>query len=357
MKSGQMNRRAGWLGKVLVGAVLVGSIAALPVLPAHADTEIEMFSSTAAREPVSMKVPVRMVRGPQATGQNGMVVIRLGNSAPIPVIIDTGFTGLVLFPGAPRPAGLTNEAMTIPAPDGSKTKGLAGQATLTINGVRSVVPVPFLYTNSDSNFFKIWGRTGARGLLGIGTVGSAEMVNPLSTLPGQFGLRWSVHFSRDTSGNGGQNGSLVLGAQPPVTPAMVFQMPNGGKDVNGSPLWNDLAIIGCWKFGATAEQCVPTVFDAAFTTMRPEGSVFKRVPLDSLKRVRTGTRVTLAAPGNAYTGHAFKAGREASRNLVRVISKGQAAVNSGNSFFFDYTVSYDLITGRIYFSNPARKTG
>jgi hypothetical protein len=43
-------------------------------------------------------------------------------------------------------------------------------------------------------------------------------------------------------------------------------------------------------------------------------------------------------------------GNRASRNYVRVLPKGIGVVNTGNSFYFDYTVTYNVVIGRIYLS-------
>jgi hypothetical protein len=132
---------------------------------------------------------------------------------------------------------------------------------------------------------------------------------------------------------------------------MHFQLPYLGVDVNGARMWNDHAAPGCWKFGTVPEQCVPTWFDSGFTVMRVVGRNFWRVPKTPTDLLRSGTRVKFAAGSSAFYGHEFIAGRQGSRNLARVITKGSPTVNTGNSFYFDYTLTYDQVLGTISLSD------
>ena len=344
-----------------LAALIAGSLLVLPIAPAMAEEEADAVGTEAAREAASVSVPVRMVPGPPPyRGANGLVEIRLGSSPPIPVAIDTGFSGLVLFPGAlaGQVAGVrrTGDAFSVVRSDGSKVPGLKGQATLTLNGISSVVPVPFIVSNSDSPVFASWRRAGARGLLGVGTKGNNAMVNPISTMPGALGLSYSIHFERNLATQGGRNGRLVLGAQAPTDPTMVFQLQNTGTDLYGANVWNDHAAPGCWRFGAAREQCVPTTFDAAFNIMRVKGPVGRQLRTGAGGIVTPGNRVALAAATSAYTGWTFASGRQGSANVVKRL-KGRSAVNTGNAVFFDFTVTYNLATGRIYLSDPVRKAG
>lgn len=342
-------------------ALLIAALLALTAAPALADSDVDAASSTAARESATVSVPVRTMDGMRAlTGKLGAVEIQLGNSRPITVGVDTAFTGLLLFPGAwsSQPGGLTlsKDVSKVPLSNGQSIKGFAGKADLTISGVRSVNPVPFVYTTSDSLFFRSLRSTGVHGLLGIGLKGSNTMTNPLASLPGELGLRWSVHYSRNNALHGPDAGTLVLGALPPTQPTMVFQMPPNGKDVNGTPLWNDHETPACWTFGRLDERCLPTTFDAGgFSVLRATGTSGRGLQTDADGDVRFGTPVKLAAPGSAFTGWSYRAGQRASVNRTQIFKHGKPAVNTGNAIFFDFTITYNTVTGRLYLSNPVRK--
>lgn len=351
-----MNRR-----NALASALVAAALFALAAAPAHADSDADAASSTAARESATVSVPVRTMDGMRAfTGKLGAIDIQLGNSRPFTVGLDSGFTGLLLIPGAwsSQPGGVTlgRRSSTVSLSDGQRVRGFAGKASLTISGVRSVNPVPFVYTTSDSPFFQALRSTGVHGLLGVGVKGSNSMTNPLASLPGELGVRWSMHYSRNNAKHGPDAGTLVLGALPPTQPTMVFQMPPNGKDVNGAQLWDDHATPACWTFGRLAERCVPTTFDSGgFSVLRAFGISGPGLQTDANGDLRFGTPVSLAAPGSAFTGWSYRSGQRASVNRTLAYKRGKPAVNTGNAIFFDFTITYNTVSGRLYLSNPVGK--
>ncbi len=297
--------------------------------------------------PVTVTLPVRTMQTPGRNGHNGTVLMRVGTSAPIRVIVDTGFSGLLLFPGVwdRTPAGVTigSDSRTVLAPNGTRIKGLLGSAKMAFSGVSTTEAIPFIYSNTPNKYLKQWTDMGVYGLMGVGTKGGATMVNPFTALPGDLGRQWSIHFSRMK----GKLGAVVFGAQTPADSLMTFPLPYIGTNSVGAPLWNDQAATGCWTFAGGQEDCVATWFDAAFTLMRVKGDEFADLPTDKRGYLTTGTDVTLAAPGAAFIGHSFAAGSRASLNLVNVIPNGDPLINTGNSFYFDYTLYYNLFTGRV----------
>lgn len=305
--------------------------------------------------PITVELPVRTMQTPGRNGHNGTVLMKVGKSAPIRVIVDTGFSGLVLFPGVwdrqPSGVSLSKNKGSVVAPDGSRVNGVRGTAAMTFSGVTTTEAIPFLYSNKPNAYLKQWTKMGVYGLMGVGAKGGATMVNPFTALPGMLGRQWSIHFSRTK----GTSGSIILGADASPSALMTFPLPYVGTNSVGAPLWNDQAATGCWTFAGGSEACVDTWFDAAFTLMRVKGDDFAGLRTDRKGYLRTGTEVTLAAPGAAYIGHSFKAGSRASLNLVKVIPDGDPLINSGNSFYFDYTLTYDLINGRISLSDTTGK--
>lgn len=307
----------------------------------------------AVKEPVTVSIPLRTIDTPGRSGQSGIVEISVGRSAPMAVMLDTGSVGLRLWGG--RPAGVRLSTASVDTfLDGARVPGLLGKAPMTLGGVTTTLDVPFQLIDTDSSYIASWKRQGIVGILGIG-VGTGDLTNPLVALPGTLGLRWSVHFARNAADTGGRLGALVLGAEPPTDATMRFQLPYIGLNINGARLWDDHAADGCWKFGATARQCVPTWFDSGFTVMRVKGAQFSGVPQTATNLVRSGTPVSLSAGSSAFIGHRFVAGDTGSRNLVRVLPRGKATINTGNSFYFDFTVTYDVATGDLALSNPSRK--
>ena len=331
------------LGAGLVAATTI--VAGGPSVSAAPTTDAGVAVTTPL--PATVTLPVRTMQTPGRNGHNGTVLMRIGSSAPIRVIVDTGFSGLLLFPGVwdRTPAGVTigRDTGTVRAPNGTSIKGLRGTAKMAFSGVTTTESIPVLYSNTPNAYLKQWTNMGVYGLMGVGTKGGATMVNPFTALPGILGRQWSIHFSRTA----GTPGAVVFGTATPANSLMTFPLPSIGTNAVGAPLWNDQAATGCWTFAGGEEDCVATWFDAAFTLMRVKGDEFTDLPTDQRGYLTTGTEVTLAAPGAAFIGHAFKAGSRASRNLVNVIPNGDPLINTGNSFYFDYTLYYNLITGRV----------
>lgn len=360
-----------WVAVAVGAALTVGmvpfvadSAAAVDSIGADVDAVADTYvPSDAARSDVTVRVPVKTVSGLRMlTGEAGSIDIQVGGSGPIPVAVDTGFTGLILFPGAwgskPSKVRLAKAKTTFRGlgADGTRSiKGFRGAAPITISGAQTVNDIPFVYTTSDSPFFKALRSTGVRGLMGIGVTGSKSMTNPLQSMPGTLGMRWSMHYSRSRSNQA--SGALILGAAPPTSPTMVFQMPPNGQDINGALLWSDHNIPACWTFGRLSEVCVPTTFDSEFTVLRGTGISGRGLQTDADGDTRFGTPVTLAAPDSAFTGWSYRTGQRASVNRTQIFKKGKPAVNTGNAVFFDFTITYDTATGKLMLSDPVTKAG
>ncbi|MDA2989703.1 MAG: hypothetical protein O2815_11555 [Actinomycetota bacterium] len=338
-----------WSVAVAAGA-LVMSIPAVA-----AETDVELSGSDAARQTPTVSIPVRTVTSPGRDGENGTILMRVGRSAPIRVIVDTGFSGLIVFPGAwdRRPAGVrqsTTQVSFRPAILG-RVRGVKGSAPMTFNGVTTTVDIPFVAATNSNAYIRQWTNQGVYGLLGVGTKG-AGLVNPLSALPGVLGLRWSIHFQRTLGDRRGRPGEIVLGADPPLESTMSMNMPYLGQNVNGAALWDDHATPGCWRFGPRPEVCLPTQLDSAFNITRVKGARFRSLPTNSDDILRSGTLVRWAEPGSAFTGIRYRAGNRASVNLTRVIPRGKGQIIVGNDLYFENVVTYNTVLGKVYISDP-----
>jgi hypothetical protein len=319
------------------------------------DPDAPASSSPAATQPPTVSIPVRTVDTPGRGGQNGTIVMRVGNSAPIRVIVDTGFSGLVLFPGVwdrkPAQVRQSGSRVSLNTETLGKVRGLRGGAPMTFNGVTTTTNIPFVTATGSNPYLRQWTNQGVYGLLGIGTKGEG-FVNPFSALPGVLGMRWSIHFQRTGTSASARRGEIVLGAEPPLQSTMSLNMPYVGQDANGALLWNDQATPGCWSFGKRPEVCLPTQLDAAFNITRVRGARFRTLPINNDGNLRRGTAVSWAEPGSAFSGISYRAGNRPSVNLTRVIPRGQARIIVGNELYFNNLVTYNTITGNVYISDP-----
>jgi hypothetical protein len=294
-------------------------------------------------------VPIDTIQTPGRSGQSGIIVLRVGSSAPVRVMLDTGSVGLRLWtpPQGQASAGRARQ----PRDD----NGL-GAAYMTIGGVRTTAPATYQVIDTDSTYISRWKAVGVSGILGVGLRGG-PLSNPLSLLPGVLGQRWSIHFATAEPGVRSPSGHLVLGAQPPADAQMAFTLPARGTSRVGTRLWDDHAANGCWTIGREPTACVDTWFDSGFTTMRITGREFSALPTTASRMLRSGTAVRLSAGTSAFVGSRFVAGRTGSQDLVRVFPRGKAVVNTGNSYFFSFVVTYDLTLGRIYLHPPRATNG
>jgi len=236
---------------------------------------------------------------------------------------------------------------------GSNVRGFVGEAPLRISGVATTRNIQFAKISTNNSYIQRWKNLGVSGIIGLGT-GSADLTNPLMSLPGELAQGWSLRFERKNTSAPSQLGALILGADAPLDARMHFTLPAAGVDRNGSEVWDDHAANGCWRFTGGVERCVDTWFDSGFTLMRVKGRAFADLPVTPAKRLRTGTTVELAAGSSAFYGYRIRAGNKGSRNLVRVIPRGTAVINTGNSIYFDYIVTYRVDSGDIYLSEKGR---
>ncbi len=335
------------LGVCLAAASLAGSPAAATPDPSAAVQSADVAS------PITVSVPLGTVDTPGKSGSNSIVRVQLGDSdRAIRLMVDTGIVGILLWGDTPRGARMTDREFNARI-SGSNVRGFVGEAPLQISGVTTTRDIQFAKISTNNSYIQRWKNLGVSGIIGLGT-GSAQLTNPLMSLPGELARGWSLRFERKNLSGPSQFGALILGAQAPVDAKLHFTLPSAGVDRFGSEVWDDHAANGCWKFTGGVERCVDTWFDSGFTLMRVKGRAFANLPVTPAKRLRTGTTVELAAGSSAFYGYRVRAGNKGSRNLVRVIPRGKAVINTGNSIYFDYIVTYRVDSGDIYLSEKGR---
>lgn len=305
----------------------------------------------------SVTIPIETVNSSLAPGFNGVVTIRVGNSEPFRVMLDTGSVGLMLFPNAPQ-RGITKKAVTSTLPNGDSVTGKQGRAVLAIGRAKTTTAVDFHFISSTNPWITGWQNQNVMGILGVG-LKSASIPNPLRAMPRAIAQTWSIHFDRTGPGE------LILGDDIPPAALMHFPLKPEVGTKPGDKFWNDHAAPGCWTFDTlrvnnpkrSREYCVNTWFDSGFPIMRIKGREFDRLQLTSTKALRPGTLVRLAAGSSAFAPAQFRAGVTGSRNTTRVIPEGRSEINTGNSFYFSHRVFYNIPTGDIYLDKPQSKVG
>ena len=318
--------------------------------------------SSAAHEIVASQpvvVHVRVLDG-QGTPQGArpIVDVRVGNSTPVPVLLDTGSSGLRIFDSAIRTGTgsgvtLTSKKSNITYAGGHRFTGVVADAVVAVGSSPTRLPIAFGYvqrafciaakpTCPASGGMSGFEKSGADGILGIGTQSSGGgIVSPSFGMPAPLGQRWSLHLA-------GSSGALTLGARA-TTGATAIPMTKIGSSA-GHDLWADSSLPLCVTVGTTS-QCVPGLFDSGTYTMQISGSALGRAPtVAGSDHAVSGTPVTVARRGSAHPFWRFTSGPTKSADLVTVKARSGAFVNTGVQVFFDFTVTYDDAAGVVSLS-------
>jgi hypothetical protein len=285
----------------------------------------------------------------------------VGHSPPVPVLLDTGSSGLHLF-GSAIPTGpgsgvtLTSDPADITYSGGHRFVGVAATAVVTLGTAATGEPVRFADveraycipgkpTCPAAGGIPGFEATGVDGILGIGTQSSGgDLVSPIFGLPGSMGSTWSIHLKATS-------GTLILGARLP-TGHSVTTIPMRPLGVSATPaLWADSRLPLCVRVGAV-DQCVHGLLDSGTYTMQVSGAALSRAPtVTGSDHVTVGTPVAVTLPGSAEPFWSFTAGATKSKDLVTVRTGRGGFVNSGVQVFYDFTVTYDDAGGQIRLSH------
>lgn len=307
-----------------------------------------------AAESVQVRVPLYTTPSPNDFGQSGVVRIQVGRSAPMRVLLDTGSTGLRLFPGAldrfRTGAQVTNREISTPS-EGGAMRGVIAKAPITIGGVTTTRSVEFQVTKNTSSYVQGWIAKGVYGILGTGT-GTTPLPNPLVALPGETGLRWSIHFGGEPAKKVPGGGSLILGASVPTDAVATLDMPLQGTNGFGALLWDDQSASGCWTIANRRTTCIPTQLDSLSDQLTLVGPSFAGLPTNDDGVVKSGIPIRMSDEGSVFDFWQVTTGTIPSFNLTKAQAKGPRLVNTGNRIYYDFTVTYDVTNGTISLAKP-----
>jgi hypothetical protein len=319
-------------------------------------------SAASATAPLPATVPVTVLDGQGSTqGARPTVEVRVGNSNPVPVLLDTGSSGLHIFDtvvntGIGSGVTLTSQPANITYAGGHRFTGVVANAVVTIGSYATKLAVSFAYveqafctprkpTCPASGGIPGFERSGVYGILGIGTQSSGGgITSPILGMPRSLGKRWSLHLA-------GESGTLTLGARLPARrSAATIQMRQIGSSSSGRALWADSSLPLCLSVGQNSE-CVPGLFDSGTYTMQLSGPALDQAPtITGTDHVVGGTRVSVALSGAKTPFWSFVAGTTKSADLVTVKTGRGPFVNTGVQAFYDFTITYNDTTGQIRLS-------
>ncbi len=257
----------------------IAAVSCLGVLSALLGMGAVAGGAAAPASSETATVPVRIVGGQgTTTGARPTVEVRVGTARPVPVLLDTGSSGLRIFDtavasGSKSGVTVTNQPSSITYAGGHRFIGVVATAYVTIGSQRTATPVRFGLVRQAvcrprkphcpaAGGMSGFERYGGYGILGIGTESSGGgIVSPILGMAGSLGDSWSLHLT-------GMTGQLILGAPaPPASQvaAAVSMRPMGSS--GGHPLWADDQLPLCVTAGSSP-GCGPALLDSGTYTMQ-----------------------------------------------------------------------------------------
>jgi hypothetical protein len=342
-------------------STVMAAVASLCVLTVILSASMAVASVPSGASPRRVVVPVAVIRG-QGTkgGANPIVEVKVGNWGPIPVLLDTGSSGLHVFAGAVNGGSgvtVTTRTSTITYAGGYRFDGVVASGVVTLGTQATTGPASFALVYKASCIASSPGCAaaggiagfesdrGVDGILGIGTErGGGGIVSPILGMPAGLGDTWSLHLD-------GNSGRLILGAAIPSgskAEATIDMKADGSA--GGRNLWADDRLPLCVT-GGSDRACVHGLFDSGTPSAQISGSTLDQVPtLSGTSQVLAGTPMTVAKRGAVSPFWSFTAGTTKSSDLVRVINGQGPFFNSGVQAFYDFTISYADAAGSITLS-------
>jgi hypothetical protein len=301
-------------------------------------------------------VPVT-IEGGQGTrsGAHPMVQVRVGTSAPVPLLVDTGSTGLQVFAAVvdTKPGSgvtVTDRPDQITYSGGHRLTGVVADAKVTIGSqttahtvalgfVQQPVCIPSKPTCPVAGGIAAAMARGFYGILGIGmNHGPNGLASPILGMRAGLARSWSLHLS-------GASGSLVLGAALPRSSPKDFTVPLVSTGTVGTyRFWNDR--LHFCVVVATVGSCAPGLFDSGTFTFQLSQVRWATVPVyPGLSLVVAGNPVSvyiLPAPNPVWT---FTTGTTKSSDTVTLAPN--LIVNTGVQAYYTFTITYDDVHGVI----------
>ena len=316
-------------------------------VPTAAASSTAVSSAAAASSIGSAATPVvvPVTTMPDSGGNPKVVVdISVGGGAAVPVILDTGSSGLLIDQAAL--GGQVDSTGSTPVTKqylGAALSGSLVQAPVTIGSVSTPAIGVVAYDAATSPT----GLTGggiARGVLGIaseGVAGTAPYFSPAMQLPAPYGDMSTLELS--TSGAG----SWTLGpVSAPAGADSVPLVPVAGA--TGLNRWaKDMQL--CWTFAAgTNATCGPTDLDSGASSVLVNST---SAAASTASAATAGTAVSLG-DANGKQLWTFAVSDASSVSEIAIESLGSATeFNTGVGFYFDHLVSFDYAGGHALISS------
>lgn len=312
-------------------------------------------SSSQGPRPVVIPLQIRWL----VAGARPMIYVRVGAGPRVPVLLDTGSTGLHIYTRGARLGPRSGVAITgrkdsVTYADGTVQRGLLARARVTIGSLTTARAIPFGLITAVGCVAEIPdcpGAAGISGRLSIGEFGilgvalsrsSDDAVNPLLALPAPYGRDWSIELEES-------GGALTLLPLLSGRPVARFSLASDGHDPLGAPAWKDKRTRVCWAtVDLRGAACEPTVFDSGSTSMLWYGGLLSHsdTSIDDVL-VNPGEYIAAWRPGAPTPFWTFTSGTDSSHNSVISLRGGHPIVIAAVQAFLSFDIDYDDTRGQI----------
>ncbi|WP_111767010.1 hypothetical protein [Nakamurella deserti] len=294
-------------------------------------------AATSGTATAPLTVPVTTVD--DANGLPRVVVeISVGGGAPVPVILDTGSSGLMIDASVLGSDVDTSGAVPFTKNYvSSSIQGSVVQAPVSIGGVSTPAIGVVAYQSSQGANDQLTGGI-AKGLIGIASEGqtgtAAPVWSPSLQLPAPYDTMSTLEVATSDAG------TWTLGPVPSAADAVTVALTavTGAPD-NAGRWGKDMNL--CWTFAGGSPACGATDLDTGAQDLLVNSDVAGVSPAAgqavTVAASQGGTPLWTTTTGQALTG-------------VHQASLGTTQFNTGLSFFFDHLVTFDYGQGRVLLS-------
>jgi predicted aspartyl protease len=360
-------RRSMTVGLVLVSALALvvascsdsakdGSSAT--TAPQAEKTESVPATTTEATPSDTVAIPLAVSRS--SDGARVIVQASVGGGPTVPMLLDTGSSGVVVASSALGPDAQAGTDTTQIPYIGVTMTGTVAQATVTMGSLTTPAPIAVIDvtgatcgTDGDHpescEVASAFGD-GVQGIIGIGLSDGPSPASPDFSPLLQMATPYDEGFTVELPASGSGGGSLIVG--PVDAPSGAVSVPLAASTSptypNGATAWaKDVHL--CWTVGS-ASGCGATDLDIGSTETMLSPSAIPGLPTESDGKVAPGHELAVAQTEGGKPVWSFTTGSSPSQDLAASSTDlgTTTQFNTGIAFFFANVVGYDNADGQLW---------
>jgi hypothetical protein len=311
---------------------------------------------TATTTSSTISIPLQV----STTSSGGRVVVQasIGGAPTVPMLLDTGSSGVVVASSALGSQAQTTTQSADSGYVGSSLSGVVANATVTMGGLTTdgsiaVVSAESATCETDSGKSESCSvgdafGDGTQGIIGIGLSNGPSPASPNYSPLLQVAAPYDQGFTIQLPPSGNGTGALVVGAvsAPANATPVPFVASSSPTYPNGAKAFaKDFQM--CWTVGSDT-ACGPTDLDigSPHTVLTP--SVVPSAPVTD-EVVDSGTAVSVSATQGGPPLWSLTAGTTVSDDMVESVDElgPSTDFNSGIAFFYANVVAWDMVDAQL----------